>query len=446
MYLDITSTNSIISRGLGFVSIEEDGLPVAGANILYYGPSFSMRSDATLDRIEAVRGGSAAVIGVNARGVQKLERSSGSCGERGRGDFDRMTSRIPTYLLLGIFAGWLNRHQQAIIEYLRTENEILKRQLNGRRPRLTDEERRLLAVKGKALGRKVLEAVVCIVTPDTILAWHRRLVALKWTFSRGRVGRPRVAHEVRDLILEMARTEPRWGYTSIRDRLRNLGHRVSRATVANILKAHGLEPAPKRSRRTSWSAFLKAQWAGLAAMDFTTVEVWTTGGLVTHYVAFVMELATRKVVCAGITPYPDAAWMQQIGRNLTDAISGFLLGKRLLIMDRDALYHAGFLRLLEQAGIRSVRTPPSAPNCNAHLERFHGSFKREAADRVIFLGETHLQRVVDEYLIHYHCERNHQGLDGRIIDAGEEVGMTSGKIYRRQRLGGLFNYYYRAAA
>ncbi len=358
----------------------------------------------------------------------------------------RMTYRMPTYLLLGIFAGWLNRHQAAIIEYLRTENEILKRQLNGRRPRLTDEERRRLAVKGKALGRKALAAVACIVTPDTILAWHRRLVALKWTYPRRGVGRPPVADEVRALIVEMARTDSRWGYTSIRDRLRNLGHLVSRATVATVLKEQGLEPAPKRSRGNSWSAFLKAHWTGIAAMDFTTVEVWTTGGLVTHYVAFVMELATRKVICAGITPHPDATWMQQIGRNLADVFSGFLVGKRFLIMDRDVLFRPEFRRLLEQSGIRSVRTPPSAPNCNAHLERFHGSFKREVADRVIFFGEAHLQRVVDEYLIHYHCERNHQGLEGQIIQPGSEVSLRSGKIHRRERLGGMLNYYYREAA
>jgi transposase InsO family protein len=150
---------------------------------------------------------------------------------------------------------------------------------------------------------------------------------------------------------------------------------------------------------------LRAHWAGLAAIDFTTVEVWTAGGLVAHYVAFVMDLATRKVVCAGITPHPDAAWMKQIGRNLTDVFTGFLVGKRFLIMDRDALFHPDFRRLLEQSGIRPARTPPSAPNCNAYLERFHGSFKREAADRVIFFGEAHLRRVVDEYLSHYHRER-----------------------------------------
>ena len=162
---------------------------------------------------------------------------------------------MPTYLFLGILAGWLNRHQQAVIEYLRTENEILKCQLNGRRPRLTgrrprltDEDRRRLAVKGKALGRKVLETVACIVTPDTIWSWHRRLVAMKWTFPRRRPGRPNVPTEVRNLIVEVARTEPRWGYTSIRDRLSNLGYRVGRTTVARILKEHGLEPAPQRNR------------------------------------------------------------------------------------------------------------------------------------------------------------------------------------------------------
>jgi len=334
----------------------------------------------------------------------------------------------------------------SVIEYLQAENRILKGQLKGRKPRLTVEERRVLAVKGKALGRKMLQAVACIVTPDTILAWHRRLIALKWTVPRLKVGRPKIAKEIRTLILEMARTGSRWGYTSIRDRLRNLGYKVGRSTVAKVLKEHGLEPAAKRSRGTSWSTFLKAHWAGIAAMDFTTVEVWTAGGLMTHYVAFVMDLATRKVICAGITPYPDAAWMKQVARNLTDAVSGFLIGKRFLVMDRDALCHEEFRRLLEQAGVRPVRTPPSAPNCNAFLERFNGSFKREAVDRVICFGETHLRRVTDAYLVYYHRERNHQGLESKTIEPGNEVGRTDGRIQRRDHLGGMFNYYYRDAA
>ena len=353
---------------------------------------------------------------------------------------------MPTYLLLGILAGWLNRQQQSVIEYLRTENEILKRQVRGRQLKLTDDERRRLAVKGKALGRKVLGAVACIVTPDTILAWHRRLVAMMWTFPRKKVGRPTVTKDVHELIVEMARATTRWGYTSIQNRLCNLGHRVSRTTVANVLREHGLEPAPTRSRGTSWSGFLKAQWSGMTAIDFTTVEVWTAGGLVTHYVCFVMELATRKVICAGITPHPTGPWMLQLARNLTDAFTGFLVGKRFLIMDRDSSFHAQFRQLLESSGIRAVRTPPHAPNCNAYLERFHGSFKREAADRVIFFGEAHLRRVVDEYLVYYHRERNHQGLEGKIIDPGREVGLTAGTICRRERLGGMLNYYYREAA
>ena len=146
-----------------------------------------------------------------------------------------------------------------------------------------------------------------------------------------------------------------------------------------------------------------------------------------------------------ITPYPDAVWILQIGPDLTDAFSGFLLGKRFLIMDRDSSFHAAFRGLLESAGVRPVRTPARSPNCNAHLERFHGSFKREIADRMIFLGEDHLQRATAEYLEYYHRERNHQGLAGRLIDPGAEIGSSSGKICRRQRLGGMLNYYYRHA-
>ena len=138
--------------------------------------------------------------------------------------------------------------------------------------------------------------------------------------------------------------------------------------------------------------------------------------------------------------------MEQLARNLTDVVFGFLNGKRFLIMDRDTLFHAGFKRVLEQAGIQTVRTPPSAPNCNAYLDRFNGSFKREAANRVIFFGETHLRRVVNECLAHYHQERNHQGLDGQIIESEEEVGLADGRICCRERLGGMLNYYYRDAA
>jgi hypothetical protein len=186
-----------------------------------------------------------------------------------------MNAQLPTYILMMVFAGWLNRQQQAAIEYLKTENEILKSQLKGRRVRLRDEDRRRLAEKGRALGRKLLGEVACIVTPETILAWHRWLVAQKWTFRRRTLGRPPISDQIRALILALSHNDSNWGYTSIRDRLNNLGHRISRTTVASVLKEHGIEPGPERGRRMSWSTFLKAHWPRLAAIDFTTVEVWT---------------------------------------------------------------------------------------------------------------------------------------------------------------------------
>lgn len=356
-----------------------------------------------------------------------------------------MNKLSPLPFLMVIFAGWVNREQQAAIEYLQAENKVLCSQIKGRL-RFSDEERRNLAVKGRVLGRKLLTELACIVSPETILAWHRRLVASKWTYRRRAEGRPPLGIDVRALILELAKNDSNWGYSSIRDRLANLGHRVSRTTIANVLKEHGMDPATKRRRRTSWATFIKAHWPNVAALDFTTVEVWTKGGLMTYYVLFVLDLATWRVTCAGITPHPETTWMLQVGRNLTDVVSGFLRAKRYLLMDRDSSFSAAFRGLLEGAGVESIRLPAQSPNCNAYLERFHGSFKSEAADRMIFLGEDHLRRVVGEYLEYYQGERNHQGLDGRIIEPRSEVGAAVGKVRRRQRLGGMLNYYYRDAA
>jgi putative transposase len=145
----------------------------------------------------------------------------------------------PWQLLVAAMAGWINQHQQAVIDYLREENRVLKEQLGGRRLHLTDAQRRRLAAKGKAIGRRALEEVATLVTPDTILAWHRKLIALKWTFKRGRPGRPSVMREITDLVVRMARESPRWGYSRIQGALANLGQKVARTTVANILKRHG---------------------------------------------------------------------------------------------------------------------------------------------------------------------------------------------------------------
>ncbi|MDA2927553.1 integrase core domain-containing protein [Acidobacteria bacterium AH-259-G07] len=353
----------------------------------------------------------------------------------------------PWQLLIFIMAGWINRHQQDAIEYLRTENQVLKEKLGKRRILLNDDQRRRLAVKGKVLTRKTLKQVATIVTPDTILRWHRELIARKWdhTDKRQSVGRPRVRPEIVTLTVRMAQENPSWGYDRIQGALANVGFHVSDTTVANILKAHGIEPAPQRQRRTSWRTFLNAHWDSIAAADFTTVEVWTRSGLVTFYVFVVMHLKTRRVEIAGVTPHPNAAWMRQIGRNLTDCVDGFLRTTGHLIIDRDTK-HLPLREILKSTKIDVVILPPKSPNLNAHLERFIHSLKSECLDHVIFFGEDSLRRALEQFSAHFHRERNHQGLDNRIIDAGEEVGRTNGELQCRKRLGGMLRYYYRDAS
>src|SRR6185295_7872747 len=218
--------------------------------------------------------------------------------------------------LLMIAAGWVHRHHLIVIEFLQAENRLLKDWLRGRRIRFTDAERALLARKAKAVGRKALPELDTIVSPDTLLRWHRRLIAQKWTFVERRgVGRPGIMRHLSELILRMAQENRGWGYTRIQGALINLNHKVGRGTISNVLKRNGIEPAPERSRRTPWSTFLRAHWKVLAASDFLTVEVWTGRGLVTHYVLFVISLTDRVVNIAGITTRPDESWMLQVARN-----------------------------------------------------------------------------------------------------------------------------------
>jgi len=354
----------------------------------------------------------------------------------------------PWHLLLSTLAGLINREQQEIIEYLRTENQILKEAYGKRRIRLTDDQRRRLAVKGKALGRKLLGEIGAAFSPDTILRWHRQLVAEKWDYSERRrtVGRPRVRPEIVELVLRMARENRTWGYDRIQGALANLGHKVSDTTVGNILREHGIAPVRERKRRSTWKEFLEAHWDVLGSIDFTTIEVWTKEGLVTFYLLFVMELGTRRVHLAGCTPSPDEKWMKQVARNLTDSVDGSLLSTRYLLMDRDAKFSAAFRSILADAGAKSVRLPARSPNLNAHLERFMRSLKEECLDRMILFGEASLRRATIKFLVHFHGERNHQGLNNQLIDPGDEVGRLSGPVQCRERLGGMLRYYYRQAA
>jgi putative transposase len=325
---------------------------------------------------------------------------------------------------------------------LREENRVLKAQLRHRRLRLKDNDRRRLAALGERLGRRVLAQVATIVTPDTILRWHRQLIAQKWTYSKRRPGRPSVLPEIRRLVVRMATENPRWGYTRIQGALKNLNHRVARSTIATILKAHGIPPSGDRP--ASWQAFLRAHWNAVVAADFFTTEVWTVRGLVTYYTLFVIELHSRRVSIVGSTPHPDDAFVRQVVRELTAADEGVLNGHRVLICDRDRKWSLAVRELLETSGVRVIQTPFRAPNCNAHAERFVRSVKKECLDRMIPLGERHFRRALADFVVHYHRERNHQGLGNELID-GMEVQPQSGRVQRRQRVGGLLSYYYRAA-
>jgi hypothetical protein len=186
---------------------------------------------------------------------------------------------VPLHLLVASIIGWFQSGQHEIIEYLREENRVLKAQLRSKRVRLTDDERRRLAVLGAPLGRRILAEVATIVTPDTILRWHRQLIARKWTYPKRRPGRPNVLLEIRRLVVRMATENPSWGYTRLQGALKNLGHRVARSTIATILKQQGVPPS--RERPTSWQTFLRAHWSAVLAADFFTTEVWTLRGLIT---------------------------------------------------------------------------------------------------------------------------------------------------------------------
>jgi len=343
-------------------------------------------------------------------------------------------------------AGWVNRYQQAISEYLLEENRIFKQQLQGRRLHLSDNDRRRLAAKAKALGQQALDEVANLVTPDTLLAWYRNLIVRKWTYARKGRGRPRVSQEITELAVRMARENPAWGYDRLQGALANLGHIVSASTVANILKRHGIEPAPERGKRTSWRTFLKAHWDVMAATDFFTIEVWTPRGLVTYYVLFVTHLATRKIFIVGATPNPNGAFMMQIARNVTDEFDGFLRNHSYLIMDRDSKPTEAFRDALERESVEPVRCPPRAPTSNAYAERFVRSMKSECLERMILFGERSLRRALREYSTHYLNEHNHQGMDNQLLEPSNVVAFSTERIQRRERLGGILSFYHREAA
>jgi len=253
--------------------------------------------------------------------------------------------------------------------------------------------------------------------PDTILGWYRRLIANKFDGSRfrKRVGRPRIAEEIERLVVRMANENPSWGYDRIVGALANLGHRLSDQTLGNILRRHGLSPAPKRKQTVSWKDFIRSHRDVLVGMDFFTTEVLTLKGLLTYYVLFFIHLETRRVSLVGFTPYPDQEWMEQQARNMTMEEWGSLRGCRYLLHDRDTKFCESFRELIESGSVNPLRLPARSPNLNSYAERWVRSVKEECLAKLILFGESSLRRALRQYLLHYHEERNHQGKGNRIL-------------------------------
>src|SRR5919109_1605788 len=332
--------------------------------------------------------------------------------------------------LLASITGTVDQELLLRNEYLVTENRILRHQLTGR-VRLRDGERTPLATMGQKLSKQALKEVATIVKPDTILAWHRKLVAQKFDGSKQRKapGRPPIAPELEALIVRMAKENRSWGYDRIVGALANLGYTVSAQTVGNILKRHGLPPAPERKKTTTWQEFIRIHLEVLVATDFFTAEVWTLGGLVTYYVLFFLHLSSRQVSVAGVTPHPNAAWMMQVARNVTMEAWGFLSPGQYLIHHRDGKYCPAFQHIIDAAGVKRVPLPPRSPNLNAYAERWVRSVKEECLSRLILFGEASLRYALNEYIARYHQERNHQGKGNVLL------------FPHRERLGGLLKYY-----
>jgi putative transposase len=347
------------------------------------------------------------------------------------------------YLFMVRVFGWLallvrsDAAKDVEILVLRHEIAVLRRQVARPRPDWAD--RAVIAALARLLpGRLRLRRIV---TPGTLLAWHRRLVRKKWAYP-GASGRPPVPAEVRALVEQLARQNPRWGYKRIQGELIGLGHRVGEGTIRRILASAGLEPAPRRASPT-WRQFLASQASGILACDFLHVD---TVLLQRVYVFFVMEIQTRTVHVLGITAHPNGGWTAQQARNLLMDLGERASGFRFLIRDRDGKFTTAFDGVFAGNGTRVIKTPVRSPQANSFAERFVGTLRRECLDHVLILGEQHLRNVLAEYARHYNGHRPHQSLQQEPPQRqrGNAIDITA-RIERREVLGGLISEYRRAA-
>ena len=326
---------------------------------------------------------------------------------------------------------------------LRHENAVLRRHVS--RVRYQPADRLWLAALSRLIPRRRWSEVFAV-TPATLLAWHRRLVARKWDYtSWRRPGRPSTAAAIRKLVIRMATDNPASGHRRVQGELVKLGHRIAASTVWQILHAAGIDPAPRRPGPT-WKQFLTAQARGILAVDFVHVETVLLRRL---YALIVIEHGTRRVHLAGITANPDGAWTTQAARNFLMGLDQRTTSVKFLIRDRACQFIASLDAVFQAEGIRILVSPPQAPRANAICERMIGTLRRELLDRVLIVNEHHLRRVLTEYLRHYNAARPHRAL-GQLAPAQAgarppEINLAGHRIRRKQVLGGL-TYEYQIAA
>jgi putative transposase len=324
---------------------------------------------------------------------------------------------------------------------LRHELAVLRRQ--HPRPRLQPKDRALLAALSRLLPR--LRWSVFLVRPETLLRWHRHMVRKRWTYPATRKGRPAISGEVQQLVVRLARENPRWGYQRIHGELLRLGVRVSASSIRRVLRGHGLDPAPRRAS-TSWRSFLRQQAAGIVACDFFTVD---TIFLQRVYVLFFIELGSRRVHLAGITDHPSGLWVAQQARNMVVSLGDQTTAWRFLIRDRDSKFTNVFDNVWCSTGGEVICTPVRAPNANAVAERWVGTVRRECLDQLLIVGRQQLGRVPRTYVEHCNQRRPHRSLAYATpvppVRAEARSAPNVGRLRRRDVLGGLIHEYEPAA-
>lgn len=334
-----------------------------------------------------------------------------------------------------------DRHRDRDLELLvlRHQLRVLRRKASA--PRWNPGERLVLTALSRQLPRHAWPSL--LVTPETVLRWHRQLVRRKWAAfgRRGVLGRRPLSAEVQELVVRLALDNPGWGYLRIKGELRKLGHELSASTIRRRLRKKRVPPAPRRGGLV-WSEFLGAHAGAVLACDFFTVDTVLLERL---YVFFFIELSTRRVFFAGCTAHPSQDWVAQQARNMAWHVEDVQVPANLLIRDRDCKFTPRFDEVFRVAGVRVVKTPPKAPRANSIAERWVQTARREARDRILIFSERHLCTVVAEFTDHYNRARPHRGLGLKIPVPDQDV-VTGGRIVRHERLGGLINEYARSAA